>query len=113
MEITAAQFKELKTRPFFKGTLVSSSMEPVIKVGDNIVVEVNAQNLKRFDIIVIYQDGKLIAHFIWSINKVVKPILYQTRNLLGHYDFPITEEDYLGRVVSHRITWFRKIRLLF
>lgn len=108
---------ELKTRilsqPFFKGKIVSGSMIPVIQVGEEIVVDIKARDLKRFDIIVFVQDEKLICHYLWTMNKVVTPLLMQTRNMGGGKDYPIMEEDYIGRVVSHRLSFFQKLKIIF
>jgi hypothetical protein len=111
--MTFDEFLNLKKLPFFKGEIITGSMEPLIPVGTTITVAVNHVDLKRFDIIVFYLDGKLICHFLWQMNKNVKPILMQTRNLLnlGH-DYPIKEENYLGKVVSHKLRLRDKMRIL-
>lgn len=87
-------------------------MEPLIKIGEEVIVDVGASDLKRFDIVVIFLDGKLVCHFIWNINRIVKPILLQTRNMHGQLDFPVAEEDYLGKVLSHKIGFWRRLRIL-
>ena len=111
--MTFEEFLQLKKEPFFKGEIITGSMVPLLPIGTKIVVANNHQDLKRFDIIVFFQDGKLICHFLWHMNKTVKPILLQTRNLfnLGH-DYPIKEEVYLGKVVSHRLRLRDKFRVL-
>lgn len=114
MHLTREQFQSIKQMPLFKGQIVSGSMEPLIHIGDSIVVDVNAQDLKRYDIIVFYQDGKLICHFLWNINKIVQPKLLQTKNLAQFgTDFPITMDDYLGRVVNFKIRFIDKLRLFY
>jgi signal peptidase I len=99
-------------QPFFKGKVVSGSMFPVIQVGEEIVVDIKARDLKRFDIIVFVQDERLICHYLWTKNKIVVPLLLQTRNMSGGKDIPITEEDYIGRVVSHRLNLFQKLKII-
>jgi len=76
MKISREQFSELQALPFFKSKVITNSMEPVIKVGDEIVVDVGNPNIKRFDIIVFYFDEKLICHFLWrkTINKLYREI---------------------------------------
>lgn len=113
MEIGRDKFERLKELPFFKGTVITGSMVPVIKIGESITVEVGQKDLKRFDIIVFYHDGKLICHYLWNLNQIVMPMLMQTRSLNGRKDYPIKPQDYLGKVVSHKINWWRKIRILF
>ena len=113
MDITQEVKAQILKQPLFKGTVVTGSMIPVIKVGEAIKVEVKAKNLKRFDIIVFVQDQKLICHFLWQMNSKVLPRLYQTRNMFGGRDFPISEEDYIGKVISHKMKWYHIIKVLF
>lgn len=111
--ITREQFDEIRSLPIFKSRVISGSMEPVIKVGEEVVVDVGNIDIKRFDIVVILLNGKLVCHYLWSMNKIVKPRLLQTRNMQGQIDFPVGEEDYLGKVVSHRLSLWQKIKFLF
>ncbi len=87
-------------------------MIPVINIGEEITVEVKAKNLKRFDIIVFMQDDILICHYLWNINRFIEPLLLQTRNISGGRDYPIKEEDYVGKVLSHRMSFLRKLRII-
>lgn len=112
-DITREEFNQLKQLPLFKGTIVSGSMMPLMPIGTPIVVAVGDQTIKRFDIIVFYNQNKLICHFLWNINKIVTPKLLQTRNLVNFgVDFPITMDDYLGKVVSHQLRLRDKLRLI-
>jgi hypothetical protein len=36
----------------------------------------------------------------------------QTRNIHGGKDYPIKEEDYIGKVVSHKLSFFRKLKII-
>jgi hypothetical protein len=85
-------------------------MDPVIKVGDEIVVDVGARNLERFDIVVIYLGEKLICHYLWKKNKFIEPILLQTKGLRGAPDRPVEYHDYLGKVVNFRLKWWQKLK---
>jgi len=111
-ELSKSDFDRLKHLPLFKGRVITGSMHPVIKVGEFIVVEVGNLNIKRFDIIVFYSEGKIICHYLWAMNKVFKPVLYQARSLFGNKDHPIDESAYLGKVISHHLSWWRKTRIL-
>lgn len=113
MDITEDVKKSILSNSFFKGKVVSGSMEPVVMIGDDIVVEIKSLDLKRFDIIVFVQDQKLICHYLWTTNKFIRPILMQTRSMSGARDFPIKEENYIGKVVSHRLSFFQKMKILF
>ncbi len=88
-------------------------MIPVINIGEEITVEVKAKNLKRFDIIVFMQDDVLVCHYLWNINRFIEPLLLQTRNISGGRDYPIKEEDYIGKVLSHRMSLLRKLSIIF
>ena len=117
MEIkTREDFEKLKKLPFFKGVIKTDSMEPLIRVGDRIIVEVGNNQIDRFDIIVFWSDprNELICHYLWAVNRIVSPLLYQTRSIrYGERDHPIREADYLGKVVSHKLSLRIKIRILF
>lgn len=95
---------EIKNNLFIKGKIVSDSMTPLLAVGTEITIEVQAKDLKRFDIIVFYNDDKLICHFLWNLNRRIKPIFLQTRNLknLGQ-DLPVSYDLYVGKVISHKL----------
>ena len=110
--MTAEEFLKLKQAPFYKGNIVSDSMEPFLKIGSGIVVEVGIENLKRFDLVVFYQNEKLICHYIWKLNKIVKPRMIQTRNLKGDFDLPIRDDLCLGKVVSHKLGFAQRLKLL-
>jgi len=114
VDLTREDFNQLKKLPLFKGKIVSGSMMPLMPIGSKIVVAVGDQNIKRFDIIVFLQNGKLICHFLWNINKIIEPKLLQTKNLasLG-VDYPITMDDYLGKVVNFKLRLRDKFRILF
>jgi signal peptidase I len=113
VEINDELKKKIQQQPFFKGKIVSGSMIPVIAIGEEIMVEVKAADLKRFDIIVFVQHQKLICHYLWTINKIVEPRLMQTRSMRGGKDFPISEDDYVGKVISHRLSWWQKFKIIF
>lgn len=89
-------------------------MEPLINIGDEIHVHIGVKDVKRFDIVVFYNSkDRLICHVMWRMNKVVTPVLFQTRSLNGAYDVPLSEELYLGKVVNFRLSWWWKLKLLF
>lgn len=113
MEINDQKLQQILSMSLFKGKIVSGSMEPVIKVGDDILVMVKAKDLKKFDIIVFRQNNKLICHYLWSVNKIIEPKLMQTRSLLGAKDFPIKDEDYVGKVISHKLSVWRILKIIF
>lgn len=111
--ITRERFNEIKKMSLFKSKVVTGSMVPVIQIGEEIVVEVGNFDIKRFDIVVIFSQDKLVCHYLWSMNERVLPKLLQTRNMSGMKDYPVREEDYLGKVISHRLSLWQKIKFLF
>lgn len=113
MTISREQFEGLKTLFLFKSKVVSDSMVPIIQVGEQVIIDVGNMDVKRFDVIVIYMDGKLVCHYLWRVNRYLKPILLQTRNMSGNLDFPVKIEDYLGKVMSHRLGFWQKLRIIF
>lgn len=112
MNLNREQFEQLKQLPLFKSKVISDSMEPIIKIGQDVVIDVGNKDIKRFDIIVFYFEGKLICHYLWQMNKIVKPILLQTRNLSGKLDYPVSMDDYLGKVMNFKLSAWRKFRIL-
>ncbi len=110
--LSREEFEKLKELPFFRGKIISDSMEPVLNIGDMITVEVGRKELERFDLIVFYSQDKLICHYLWAMNRLVEPILLQTRSTkYGLRDYPIGFEDYLGKVVSHRLNTWEKVKI--
>ena len=88
-------------------------MLPVIQIGDEVIIDVGYEDIKRFDIVVIFHDGKLICHYLWRKNKLVKPILLQTRNMSGKLDYPVEMNDYLGKVMNYKLSLWQKIKIMF
>lgn len=113
MSMTRDDLSELKKLKTFKGVIVSGSMIPVINVGETIEVEVGNLDLKRFDIVVFFSKDRLICHYVWRMNRIVKPILIQTRSLSGGLDLPIALEDYLGKVTNFQLSGWQKFKILF
>lgn len=111
--ISREQFEAIKQLPLFKSKVVSDSMVPVIQIGEEVIIDVGNMDIKRFDIIVIYQNEKLVCHYLWQMNRYLKPILLQTRNMSGRLDFPVKVEDYLGKVMSHRLSFWQKFKIYF
>ena len=102
--------KELKLK------VASDSMNPVLKVGEVIkVLPYQVKNLDRFDVIVFWNDNKLISHFLWSKQcSEDGTILYITKSLKHalEIDIPIKEDMILGKV-DVKIPLLRKVVTLF
>ncbi len=98
-----------------KYRVVSKSMEPIIKIGDELdLEEVSLLQLKKFDIIVFQEADKYTCHYIWHINQHFDPGLITTRNLDGyHFDDPFYFEKVVGRVKNFKLPFWIKLKLLF
>jgi signal peptidase I len=112
VKIDEALKEKILSQAFFRGRIVSGSMIPVINIGEEVLVDVKSKELKRFDIIVFLRDEMLICHYLWNINRFVEPRLMQTRNIHGGKDYPIKDEDYIGKVVSHKLSFLRKLKII-
>jgi len=112
MEINPIIKYKILSQKIFRGKILSESMEPVVKKDEEIVVEVKAANLQRFDIIVFEDGNKFICHYVWSVNKMIEPKLIQTRSMSGIKDFPFKEEHYIGKVISHKLSFWQRIKIL-
>lgn len=110
------QFKErriqLKKNGEYQGRIVTGSMEPLIMVGDIIKVEaVKLEQLEKFDIIVFYQNEKLICHFVWHKNRFGNQDEVITKSFVGGEDLPINKEFILGKVTNFKLSFFDKIKM--
>ncbi len=90
------------TTPFF--VVSSGSMEPVLWVGDIIVVDghINFQDLHTGDIIVFNEPGvgKVIVHRVFTImDDPYRRIETKGDNNYAPDDWRVTSKDYIGRVL--------------
>jgi hypothetical protein len=112
----AALKKQLSESKNMKFVVATDSMLPCISPGEEVEIEPITTKLKRFDIIV-FRDGKsLVCHVFWHRNSPTwgGPPLFVARALdtrLGE-DLPTSDEALLGKVVSHRLGFWQKCRLL-
>ena len=113
-EVTRKIFDEMKKSnvPFKKFKVVSGSMEPLIQIGDNVVVQINGE-VKRFDVVAFWGDNKLICHVLWHINQIKNvPQMLVTCPLNGKFpDLAIRPEDLLGPVLNFKLSLWQKLKL--
>jgi len=115
--ITWPEFLELKKcrDEFSTHTVVTGSMEPIIKIGDRIIVDLKNKKFKVHDIIVFWMNGILICHTLIHINQIIsdqQQIVYLTAPYYKKgVDLPIKEAQILGIVISHRLSWWSKLKL--
>lgn len=114
-KISFDEFKELqsalnKGEPF-TFIVSSDSMEPVIKTGEEVVVEPIREPLKLFDIIVFFQNNDLLCHMYIKPSRLNDGFLTSSYKYKS-YDFPVKKENVLGVIGSHRVGFFRKLQFL-
>lgn len=108
------QFEKLKDLKEFKGVIRSDSMEPFLKVGDQISVEVGVRELNRFDLIIFWRNNQMFCHCLWSINRFMEPVFLQSRCIkYQDREHPIRIDDYLGKVVSHKLPLRFKLQIMW
>ena len=114
MEVnTRDQFERLKVLKEFKAVIRSDSMEPFLKVGDQITVDVGVKDLKRFDLIIFWRNNQMFCHCLWTMNRFMEPIFLQSRCIkYQDREHPIRFEDYLGKVTSHELPIRFKLKIM-
>lgn len=117
-EVTRALFEELRSqvgaeREF---VVVSGSMEPLIRIGEKILVQVGAEP-SRFDVVAFWGEDRLTCHVLWHVNRKIASDgerVYLTCPLSrGGLDLAIKESDVLGPVRNFRLRWWHKLRLIW
>lgn len=96
--------------------VISDSMEPVLRVGERIQIEPigDLSMMKRFDIIVVHIEDRLLCHFVWHINRVGLKATASTRSLKDflHNDIPTELENILGKVTGKRIPIYTRVKII-
>jgi hypothetical protein len=101
-------------------TVVSGSMEPVIMTGSLIEVEPveSIDELRTFDIILFWNGKRLICHYLWHLNQLPgadgsRIIITRPLTPKDGEDLPVAVEHVLGRIASHKIPFWRRVRIIF
>ena len=96
-----------------KCRVISSSMVPLLRIGDEIeVISVSdGRVLKRFDVIVFNLGAQPFCHFVWNIDRSRTPWTLTTRSLSRPTidDHPVSIEDVLGLVQGRRLSLGQKL----
>ncbi|MDO9184043.1 MAG: hypothetical protein Q7U04_16640 [Bacteriovorax sp.] len=98
-------------------------MQPVLQNKDIILVESikDLASLKKFDVIIFWQNNILVCHYFWKENKFFqsesldlnsKIIVTRPLNPLKGYDHPIKMEQILGLVSQAKINWWLRLRIV-
>jgi hypothetical protein len=107
-------FTEWKRELEEKGTLAVAvqglSMFPVIRDGSEVRLEpVTPRQIKKFDILVFCTDGTLICHYVRRVRGdeiVCDSYQFRDRDVIG-------TDAVLGRVTSHRLSAWQRLRCTF
>ena len=99
--------------------VVSGSMEPVIMTDTLIQVApiTSIDELRTFDILLFWNGKLLICHYLWHINSLPGPdglpivITRPLANIKGE-DLPVPVQHILGRIVSHKIPFLKKLKII-
>lgn len=111
-EVTFEEFEALRDSktPFHKFKIVTGSMSPLIPVGSTVFVDTTAA-INPTDIIVFWQNRKLICHILWSKNKIISHDgegILVTRPLdSGRRDLSILSSNVLGKVINYKLPLWR------
>ena len=100
-------------------TVVSGSMEPVIMTGEQIEVApiASIDELRTFDILLFWNGKLLICHYLWHINSLPgadgsRVVITRPLASLQGEDLPVPTPYILGKIVSHKIPFWRKLKVL-
>lgn len=100
-------------------TVVTGSMEPVIMTGEQIEVAPVAtiDELRTFDILLFWNGKLLVCHYLWHINSIPGPDgsrTVVTRPLASYNaeDIPTSMQHVLGKIVSHKIPFWSKLKIV-
>ena len=96
--------------------IISDSMEPLLKVGDEIVwekIEKPFENLERFDLILFRQNQNLYCHFLWKIDYRQRVFVTRAYRYLWHEDLPLTQNQILGKVTNYQLSLRQKLKIIF
>ncbi|MBL7713915.1 MAG: S24/S26 family peptidase [Bdellovibrionales bacterium] len=109
------QFLELKKKLNQAGSrtiqVISPSMEPWIRVGEELLVLPLEDHPRAFDIIVFWQDHRLVAHCVWKFR--TQPQSQAETFSLNYlaFDPPVSEDRILGKVEGKKIRFLDRLRI--
>lgn len=82
--------------------VISGSMQPLIRIRDNVIIkQIRPKDLIISDIIVYQANQKYITHRIFSKRKSDGQLVFYTKgDMLISFDPPITEKQIIGKVIG-------------
>ena len=99
--------------------VLGKSMQPILFEKDIITVYplTSLESLKRFDVIIFWQNNLLICHYFWRLNSHFQSdsttLLTRPLNPIRAHDHPIQLSQVLGIVPSVYITRWLRFKILF
>lgn len=97
-----------------KFIVVSDSMSPLIKIGDELKIEIVSKNVKfkRFEILLFKSEFGFTCHYFWKSNDHFDKGLIITRNLKdGDHDIPFDRQLVVGIIKNFKISLFSKLKI--
>jgi len=93
--------------------IVSDSMYPCLKIGDQIEVAPLTRPLKTFDIIVYLSENRFICHYVWK-NQIDFDNTIVTRSIKNSNsdEIPLPFSNILGQVNERRISLLLRFTIL-
>lgn len=113
MKVTESEYFELKKnlKDFGQVKILTGSMAPLIGVNDIVQVQrIDPNEIKPYDIIVFWQEDKLVCHFF--IRKEDNKLIARGLNNKEH-DNKIEEKYVLAKVIKPRVAPFKKFLLKY
>lgn len=94
--------------------IVSGSMLPLIKIDEQLDLVRLPTELKVFDIIVFYDNEKLVCHFVWKDQRDFNKSVI-TRSLREPYknETPRDYNNIIGWVPSKKVPFKTKAKIIF
>lgn len=111
------EFSALKNRLQTLGSLniriISDSMQPLIRINEELVVMPLPDKIIPFDLIVFLDQDKLICHFLWQDQKDFDQTII-TRSLKEFYtnETPTPYNHILGYIREKKIPWYLRFKII-
>lgn len=91
--------------------IVSDSMAPFISIDEILEIRPLSTDLKRFDILVFWQNDKLICHFLWKAHIDNEYFFFKSLKYPRQSDDSIDKRFLLGRVSHKKLNFYYKLKI--
>lgn len=95
-----------------KFKVISDSMAPVLRVGDELDVAALPPEPKVFDILLFQRHQRMFVHFVWRYQKSQRTIV--TRSLKNPFcdEEPVMLSEVIGKIDGVHIGFLRRWKIL-